>query len=270
MLLEVSASPKPGNVDREHDFPGTMYEHFLASAVAVYPVLDAASRETKGMGKLIRLANEESKKWQRGGNTHFGTLLLLIPLVMAAGASERYDDVGVKADEIVRATTVEDTMELYRAFQIANVRVREVDNLDVYDKESIEKIRRNGIKLYDIMKLSSSYDSISKELTNGFPFSFRYASVITEKSKGMDINDAIVYTYLKILSENKDTFVSAKFGEEKAEEVSKMASEILTDFDGERIADLDMRLIEEGINPGSTADIMAGALFLALLRGLRF
>ena len=34
MLFEVSAYPKPGNVHRTRDYPGTRFEHFLASAVA--------------------------------------------------------------------------------------------------------------------------------------------------------------------------------------------------------------------------------------------
>ena len=38
LLLEVSGNPKAGNVDREHNFHDLRFEHFLASASAVYPV----------------------------------------------------------------------------------------------------------------------------------------------------------------------------------------------------------------------------------------
>ncbi|MHC1580300.1 MAG: triphosphoribosyl-dephospho-CoA synthase, partial [Methanopyraceae archaeon] len=38
-LLEVSGWPKPGNVHRTRDHDDTRFEHFLASAVAAYPVL---------------------------------------------------------------------------------------------------------------------------------------------------------------------------------------------------------------------------------------
>src|SRR5674476_1155403 len=54
MLLEVSASPKPGNVDREHNYSDTCFEHFLASSVSVYPVLELAARSRNGIGVLIR------------------------------------------------------------------------------------------------------------------------------------------------------------------------------------------------------------------------
>jgi len=38
-LLEVSAYPKPGNVHRLRDVPGTRYEHFLAGSVAMGPAM---------------------------------------------------------------------------------------------------------------------------------------------------------------------------------------------------------------------------------------
>jgi len=53
MLLEVSASPKPGNVDREHNYPDTCFEHFVASSVAAYPVLELAARSRDGIGTLL-------------------------------------------------------------------------------------------------------------------------------------------------------------------------------------------------------------------------
>ncbi|MHC1584671.1 MAG: triphosphoribosyl-dephospho-CoA synthase, partial [Candidatus Syntropharchaeia archaeon] len=119
LLLEVSATPKPGNVDRNHDHGDTRYEHFLASAVGVYPVFKRASRRRKGVGKLIRNAVKESTSWQRGGNTHFGAFLLLIPLSMAAGMSGNHSEIRVNAMKIMEGTTVEDAIELYRAFSIA-------------------------------------------------------------------------------------------------------------------------------------------------------
>jgi len=98
MALEVSATPKPGNIDREHNYPDTRYEHFLASAIATYPHFAEAARKRKNLGNLLHDAVAESNKWQHGGNTHFGALILLLPLAMAEGNT-------VKAHEIVKKTT---------------------------------------------------------------------------------------------------------------------------------------------------------------------
>ncbi len=37
-VLEVSASPKPGNVHRYKDFSDTNYEHFLGAAIGAGPI----------------------------------------------------------------------------------------------------------------------------------------------------------------------------------------------------------------------------------------
>ena len=116
MILEVSATPKPGNIDRDHNYTDTRFEHFLASAVGVYPILEKAARSKSGVGALIHEAVAESGKWQKGGNTHFGAFLLLIPLVMAAGKCENKTCLKAQAQKVATETTVEDAIEFYRAF----------------------------------------------------------------------------------------------------------------------------------------------------------
>ncbi|MDY6966418.1 MAG: triphosphoribosyl-dephospho-CoA synthase [Halobacteriota archaeon] len=269
MLLEVSSSPKPGNIDRDHDYEDTRYEHFLASAVAVFPVFEEASQSESGVGKLVREAVEESNRWQSGGNTSFGTFLMLIPLIMAAGQSEGYEEVKEKADQIMRETTSQDAVDLYKAFGDTDIKVKVVSDLDVNNPSSIEKIRGEDLTFYRIMSISAPYDLISRELTGGFERSFKYASEIKKRAREMSTNDSIVYTYLKALSEEPDTFIAVKFGEEKAISISKEALEVLDGTGEEKIREFDERLIRDKINPGSTADIIVAAIFLALLDGLQ-
>ena len=275
LLLEVSAYPKPGNVDRTHDFVDTSYEHFLASSVAVYPVLrEAAMRKGRGVGELIRKGVEESVKWQHGGNTHFGALLLLIPLAMAAGAS---DDCATpvlrsKANDIKRNTDVEDAIELYRAFPMAKVRVRrDVAELDVMNEASIEEIRNRQLSLFDILSISAPYDLVSRELVGGFEKSFRYAALIADfRDKRLRLNDAITHAYLNLLAEEEDTFVKMKFGADKSRYVKERARGIVDrGYRRVELEEFDHELIKAGINPGSSADLIAAALFIAILQGLK-
>lgn len=275
MLLEVYASPKPGNVDRTHDRGNTRYEHFLASSVAVYPVLREASMVEKGMGKLIRRAVEESMKWQNGGNVHFGSILLIIPLVMAAGISKGYEEIKKKAKEFVLNSSVEDAIELYKAFSRAKVKVKEVKELSVLDKNSLQEIREKRLTFYDILTLSASYDLISKELVEGFEKSFRYAEIIKDfvKRSNMSINDAIVCAFLTLLSEEEDTFVKMEFGSKKSKYVMDRAKNLIEkgyNSNRKEVEELDKELLKAGINPGTTADIIVAALFLAIINGLRF
>ena len=267
MVLEVSASPKPGNVDRDHDYPDTIFEHFLASAIGTYPALEDASRAGSGVGALIHAAAKESSRWQRGGNTHFGAFVLLIPLLMAAGSGRR-------VSKIVFGTTAEDAAEFYRAFSVAGVRVDAVTEVDLEDSESVDRILKEGIRLFDLMELSVDHDLIANEWVNGFTRTFECADRIAEKAGKMSINDAIVCTFLQMLAETPDTFIRTKFGRRKSIEVSKHASMIIA---GNRdlssikpgVHEFDRELIREKVNPGSTADIVIGGLFVALVRGLR-
>ncbi len=269
MVLEVSASPKPGNVDRDHDYPDTIFEHFLASAIGTYPALEDAARSESGVGALIHAAAKESLRWQHGGNTHFGAFVLLIPLLMAAGSGRR-------VSEIVFDTTAEDAAEFYRAFSVAGVRVDTVPEIDLEDSESVARILKEDIRLFDLMELSVDHDLIANEWVNGFTRTFECADRIAEKAgkMKMSINDAIVCTFLQMLAETPDTFIRTKFGWRKSIEVSKHASMLITgnkDLDSIKpgVHEFDRELIREKVNPGSTADIVIGGLFVALVRGLR-
>ncbi len=274
MILEVSATPKPGNIDRDHNYTDTRFEHFLASAVGVYPIMEKAARSKSGVGTLIHEAVAESGKWQKGGNTHFGAFILLIPLVMGAGKCENKTCLKAQAQKVVRETTVEDAIELYRAFSKAKVKVKPVSDLDLGDNSSIDKIEEQGLTLYNLMEISCGYDMIAKEWTNGFERSFECAASIQDKIKKHGFNDAVVLTFMELLSSNKDTFIQTKFDSKKAEEVSMRAKEILKkgSIDGIRdeIRSFDEELLNEGVNPGSTADIIIAGLFVSLFEGMRF
>ncbi len=274
MLLEVSATPKPGNIDRDHNYEDTRFEHFLASAVGVYPVLEKAASAKSGVGSLIHEAVIESSKWQKGGNTHFGAFLLLIPLAMAAGGCDSTKCLKAQVQKVVKETTVEDAIELYRAFSEAKVKVKPVDDLSLGEPASLDKIRERGLTLFKLMEISSGYDMIAEEWTNGFQKTFECTSSIKDKIRKYGINDSVVLAFMELLSRNRDTFIQTKFDTKKAEEVSSRAKEILQkgDMDGIRdeIRSFDEELLRKGINPGSTADIIIAGLFVALFEGMRF
>jgi triphosphoribosyl-dephospho-CoA synthase len=274
MILEVSATPKPGNIDRDHNYTDTRFEHFLASAVGVYPIMEKAARLDSGIGELIRESVTESGKWQSGGNTHFGAFILLIPLVMAGGRCENAACLKEQVQKIVRETTVNDAVDFYRAFSEAGVKVKPVSDLDLEDADSIEKIKVQGLTLFDMMEISASYDMIAAEWVNGFKKTFQCSALIRDKIKKYGINDAVVLTFMELLSRNKDTFILTKFDIKKAEEVSMRAKKILQKGDMNRIRNgirqFDEELLNEGVNPGSTADIIIAGLFVSLFEGMRF
>jgi len=272
MVLEVSGTPKPGNIDRDHDYASTKYEDFLASAVGVYPIMEKACREG-GIGSLILEASGESVRWQGGGNTHFGAYILLFPLIKAA-AQGPLNKLRENAIDIVKDTTVEDAVDFYRAFSMVEVRVKEPEDLTAVEKEldvrssgSLEELGRRGITMFDIMQISAKNDMVAREWVDGFRRSFEAAEKIYSKRKFSTMNDATVLTYLELLAEEPDTFIAKKYNMDKALYVQGLAIDVL-----ERrmtLEELSRRLFIEKINPGSTADIVIAGLFIALLNGMK-
>ena len=107
MMLEVCAYPKPGNVDRCHDYPETRLEHFLASTILARPALEEADRGQGRIGEIIKHAVRDTN-CHEGGNTHFGAFILLIPLVYGKGIPG--------AMEAIAKTETSDAVAFYKAF----------------------------------------------------------------------------------------------------------------------------------------------------------
>ena len=264
LLLEVAGTPKPGNIDREHEYEDLTFEHFLAGAVGA---LDGFERAASGepVGRAFERAVAGMSQ-QRGGNTQFGALLLLTPLVVAAGQGTLDPE---RAQQVVTETTVDDAVDFYRAFDHVDVAVDEppkgAEALDVRRGSDAEQaIRDRELTLEDVMKSSADVDGIAAEWTNGFSRTFEAAHGL-EASDGA-VADRVSALFLALLASEVDTFVVTKHGTETAREEKDRARAVLSG--AEDPDDLAAEFVDRGINPGTTADIVAGALFIALERGL--
>ncbi|WP_280537895.1 triphosphoribosyl-dephospho-CoA synthase, partial [Halopenitus sp. POP-27] len=155
LMLEVAGTPKPGNVDRRRDLEDLRFEHFLAGTVGAGEGLRRAER-----GARIGIAFERAvagMSRQAGGNTQFGCLLLLVPLVSAAARGDLTPD---GLDRVVADTTVEDAVSFYRAFEHVDVAVRDppakMDDLDVRRGEAAAPtLRERELTLSDVLALST-------------------------------------------------------------------------------------------------------------------
>ncbi len=270
LLLEVAGTPKPGNVDRHRDLSDLRFEQFLAGAVGSLAGFRlAASGGT--IGEAFRTGVQGMSN-QSGGNTQFGCLLLLVPLITAATRGSLTPD-GVKT--IVSETTVSDSIDFYRSFEYVDVAVddppTDADALDVRrGAAAAETLRSRALTLYDIMELSANpdgnrtADGNAEEWTTGFSRSFRAAEQIATDSG--PILDRAARAFLSLLAEKPDTLVAIKHGRDVASNVCDRAGAVGQDLGAAEA--LAAEFVEEGINPGTTADITAAALFIALERGV--
>ncbi len=253
MVLEVTAYPKPGNVDRCHDYEGTKLEHFLASIIFARPALDEVLYSGYSIGEqLYRLVKTTHR--HNGGNTHFGAFLLLVPLMRTSDLKEAY--------YLVRNTTVKDAVFFYKAFGLTEVRILPSDSIDVNDPGAVEAIEREGLTLFDIMQHSKENDMIAREWVNGFPLTGRARDLILSSGTG---RCAITSAFISLLALEPDTFIQKKHGKDTAYEVLKKANEVIKGVYS--IEDFDEWCICKHINPGSTADLIIAGIYLALGEG---
>jgi triphosphoribosyl-dephospho-CoA synthase len=264
LLLEVSGAPKPGNVDRERDLPDLQFEQFLAGAVGAREGLEVAVDGPVGEAFETAVAGMADAA---GTNTQFGCLLLLTPLVRAAG---RGDLAPEGASAVVEDTTVDDAAAFYRAFEHADVAVRDppagIDDLDVRrGADAIPAVRDREATLADVMDLSADHDANAREWVEGFPRVFRAAARI-EADTG-PVADRVADAFLALLAEAPDTLVVTEHGEDVAREIQQRALDLQA-ADPEAVRDFAADLVARGVNPGTTADLTAAAVFVALERGV--
>jgi len=297
ILLEVSAYPKPGNVHRTADFQGTRYEHFLASAVAVASHFKHAAEqgisvchgklcpEEVEIGRIIKEAVLDVNAWQHGGNTLLGSIILLVPMAVAAGMTfiqGKFSVVKMREHlkQIIESTTPLDAVNAYDAIEIAKPGgLGKAPRLDVSDASSKKKILDENISLFEVFKISAPWDSISSEWVKNYPVTFDigYPYLSKQLKETRDVNTATVHTFLKILSKVPDTLIARKTGLAKARVVSKQAEHVLemgglTTSKGRRLLlELDKKLRDpkHQLNPGTTADLTSATLALAILNGYR-
>ncbi len=301
VLMEAS-SPKPGNVNRLRRFSDTGYRHFVASACLVGRGLHAGAevgvRLAKGgvsyegvrIGRVIlQCANDVFTGLSRR-NTILGTILLHAPLVVSLAAAVQSDSIftvkGVKTwiEPILRHTSVRDTLDVYRAFHLAQPGGRlnkgttawteKHDRYDIDNPNVYRNIRKDQITLYELFRAAADVDVISKEWAECFRLTLdEVFPHLDSLSHGLeDIEEAIVATFLWLLSKQPDGLIAKKAGPEKAEQVRAMAKRVLEEQGGESrpgelLRRFDEMLRRDGnrLNPGTTADLVSAATFCKLV-----
>lgn len=264
LLLEVAATPTPGNVDRRRDHDDLRLAHLLAGAIGAGDGLEAAGAG-EPVGTAFERAVEGMAAAQSAGNTQFGALLLLVPLVRATSEGELTP---AAVSSVVDGTTVADATAFCRAFEAVDVGLDDpppaLADVDVRQpREAAAAVEQRGLTLAELMARSAEIDGIAREWTTGFERSFEAAGRLREADG--DLTDRAATVFLELLAEAADPFVVMRHDAETAERTRAEARAVL---DGDRDADeLAASLVRAGVNPGTTADLLAAGLYIALERG---
>jgi triphosphoribosyl-dephospho-CoA synthase len=254
---------KPGNVHRFKDFEDTTYLDFVVSAAAIVPVISVAPYHPIGatIAECVVFTLRRSRK-----NTNLGIVLLLAPLAKA----EHHPDYLANVERVLAELTVEDAGYVYYAIRIARPGgLGEVEQEDVRAEPTVT--------LRQAMALAADRDSIALQYANGFQEVFRDAApaILRGIERTGCVEGGIIQAHLHLMSRYPDTLIARKRGVAEAEESEQRAQWVLdlgwphTPESRAEFAAFDDWLRAEGNkrNPGTTADLIAAALFVLLRQG---
>jgi triphosphoribosyl-dephospho-CoA synthase len=126
------------------------------------------------------------------------------------------------------------------------------------------------------MREASHRDSVANEYVTNFEITFETGLPALEEALKKDVSasEAIIHTFLIILSQVPDTLIARKLGMDKSRDVSDMAKKVLayggisTQKGRDEINRFDtfLRGQNHDLNPGTTADLIATVLFVYLMK----
>lgn len=268
MLYEVSATPKPGLVDRNNcgAHRDMDYFTFMSSAAALHSCFDAmvqigiAYREQE-IGKLLPALREcgikeEEKMFQvtHGVNTHKGMIFTLGLLCGCAGwqlGKEKYSS---------------ETLCLLVGKMCEGLCGREYSGIG--NKHNLTKGERMYLRYgcYGVRgEAESGYRTIR---TVSMPV---YSEMM---KKGIAVNDVLVQTLLYLIAQTTDTNILSRHDRETAEYARKYAEDVIakggifTDTGRLALVKMDEDFNQRLISPGGCADLLAATYFLHSLSGV--
>lgn len=276
-VLEATA-PKVGNVHPGCGFHDLGYQDFVRAADI------AAERLTQfelPLGRRI-LSCVTQTQFEIGTNVNLGIVLLIAPLAQA-----HRQRVGVS--KVLSQLDNDDGQHVFRAISAAGVGgLQSVDTMDVYQEHAC-------IDLIDAMTLAADRDRIALQYATGFDDLNRHVVPILQQqitappasplpnllamlNRHVAVEstnppfeptllDAISVAHLRLLAHAPDSLIARKGGKIAAERVQQRAMD-LDLFDGQAVTEFDRWLRSDGNvrNPGTTADLIAAALFVLITK----
>lgn len=264
-LMEATAR-KPGNVHPGASFVDLDYADFAHAAAAIAPVIATATPDTIGTTVLRAIQATHSSA---RSNINLGIVLLLTPLA----AVPRDQSLAVGLPAVLSNMTRHDAAEVYRAIRLAVPGgMGQVDDQDV----AIEPSQT----LREVMQLAADRDLIAAQYADGYQLVQSLADRLqhhwqVEITTLPRWEQAVITTFLELLADHPDSLIARKNGIDIARTAQHHAAAVLkagglATIEGyAALQQFDAWLRADGHrrNPGTSADLIAAALFYALREG---
>lgn len=267
ILYEVSATPKPGLVDRNNSgaHKDMDFFTFLDSSVALSDYFyrcaeEAMSFDGEDYSELLRKLRPIGKQAEIamfdatcGINTHKGIIFSAGFIAAAAGLLfKKYNKTGISAVEI------SETVKLMA--RDVSEELKDADNKDklTYGEMLYKKFGAKGIR---------------GEVENGFATVLENSLPALKEllDKKICVNNALVHVLLILISRTEDSNILGRHNKEVLEYARKSAHEALrqggclTEKGRKTVEEMDRDFIERNISPGGSADLVAVTILLYLI-----
>ena len=256
-------SIKPGNVFLNHPAYGMSHKDFLQSSMACSDIM---CEQNMDIGLKI-LESVKASMDVVGCNTNLGIILLCVPIVETVymDKEHKFDQNNLKI--VIDNINYKQTKSIYKAINLANA--GGMSSKEEFDLKSNES---DNFTLFEAMNFAKTYDYIASEYTNYFYNIINNISLNWRNYFKLMNNDecATTATFLKQIVSNPDSLIARKHGLSTAEQVSERFKEIADEYCAlkdpnilnNKLLLLDSELKIQGLNPGTTADVVVASIFL--------
>jgi len=260
-ILEAAAA-KPGNVHPAAAFPDLSFANLVAAGIAIAPAIDAAPAQP--LGGVI-LAAVRGATAATPSNANLGIILAIAPLAAVPGRPRRLGPADVAA--VLERLDAADAAAIWQAIRLA--RPGGLGRADRYDLADPPPADIRGA-----MQEAADRDAIAALWAEGYGslFAGPVADLAAALAAGASLETAIIRCHLRQLARRPDSLIARRHGLETAALVSAEAAAVVareTESDwADRVAAFDARLRQpRRLNPGTTADLVAAALYSLLWEG---
>ncbi len=255
-------SIKPGNVSYNNPAYNMTHKDFLQSSMACSDIICE-----KGMDIGTKIYESvKSSMDVVGCNTNLGIILLCVPIVQSLYLDDKHIFSQENLKKIILDIDQKQTKKIYAAINMAKA-----GGMGEKEKYDIKKAVNYDFKLYEAMKYASSYDDIANE------YYYFFSNIINNLSpfwrlclnKMQNEEYATTATFLNLLSKRPDSLIARKYGINKAKYVSEQVKPLADEYCelenpeilNKKLLLLDSELKIQGLNPGTTADVVVASIF---------
>lgn len=260
-LLEVSAA-KPGNITPAHDFSDTTYADMVRSGLALGPAFARRRSQRRHVGELIADGVSATAR-VTDANTNLGIVLLMAPLVRAEATRRADESLRLATEHVLAELDVDDASAAFAAIVAAHP--RGLGNAPDHDVREPARV-----SLREAMAGAAHRDSVASEYATGYRIVFDTGLPLLAEAlgDGAPTLDAIVSLHVGLLASHPDTLIERKAGAAAARAVTAAAGEVRAGTTTLEEFDASLRGPNHRLNPGTTADLVAATLLVALLTGV--